>query len=134
MVQGVKVVSIYKGLNCRLIRLHSGYLNDIHIACMLFFPQTRTVNEVTAALDQIQSKLDHCIPLAQRLNSLLPEDQRLERLQPVRLPPTRSPRVSVMEEEELGEEGMRQFDVRPWVGGGRRASRGTDEGGELPFQ
>ena len=42
------------------------------------------VDEVRATLEKMQAALDHCVPLAQRLNSLLPEERRLE---PFRLHP-----------------------------------------------
>jgi len=36
------------------------------------------VNEVTATLEKIQATLDHCVTMVQRLNNLLPEEDRLE--------------------------------------------------------
>ena len=53
---------------------------------------TLAVTEVTTTLTKIQAQLDHCVPLALRLNSLLPENQRLEpfKLNP-HLPPEPEP-------------------------------------------
>lgn len=36
------------------------------------------MNDVTATLEKIQATLDHCVPMVQRLNNLLPEQDRLE--------------------------------------------------------
>ncbi len=69
---------------------------------------------MTAALGQIQSTLDNCIPLAQRLNSLLPEEQRLERLEPVRLPPRHDTREARAEEEEEEEDEEEDDEEEEW--------------------
>ena len=46
-----------------------------HIICNIFSP----VNDVQTSLNQIEESLAHCVPLVQRLNNLLPEEDRLER-------------------------------------------------------
>ena len=70
------------------------------------------VNEVSAALEKIEAALEHCVPLAQRLNGLLPEDSRLEHF---RL------RARVVEEEEEEESvvsdshlGVAEEEERTW--------------------
>lgn len=46
------------------------------------------MNDVTATLEKIQATLDHCVPMVQRLNNLLPEQDRLEhfRVKPMPVP------------------------------------------------
>ena len=58
------------------------------------------MNDVTATLERIQATLDHCVPMVQRLNTLLPEQDRLEhfRVKPV------SPVQAFTEREEEREE------------------------------
>ena len=59
------------------------------------------VNEVTASLERIQTTLDHCVPMVQRLNNLLPEEDRLEhfRMNPMPL------HVHLKEGEDNEEDG-----------------------------
>lgn len=56
------------------------------------------VNDVTASLERIQATLDHCVPMVQRLNTLLPEQDRLEYFRVIPVP------VQEFTEEEKEEE------------------------------
>ena len=42
-----------------------------------------TVSEISEVLEKIQGQVDHCVPLMNRLNSLLPESDRMERFEVV---------------------------------------------------
>ena len=42
-----------------------------------------TVSEISEVLEMIQGQVDHCVPLMNRLNSLLPESDRMERFEVV---------------------------------------------------
>ena len=56
------------------------------------------MNDVTASLERIQATLDHCVPMVQRLNTLLPEQDRLEYFRVIPVP------VQFTEEEKEEEE------------------------------
>lgn len=63
------------------------------------------MNDVTATLERIQATLDHCVPMVQRLNNLLPEQDRLEhfRVKPMPVSPVQA--FTEREEEREEEEG-----------------------------
>ena len=64
------------------------------------------MNDVTASLERIQATLDHCVPMVQRLNTLLPEQDRLEyfRVKPIPVPVQEFTEGEKEEEEEEEEE------------------------------
>lgn len=64
------------------------------------------MNEVTATLEKMQATLDHCVPLVQRLNNLLPEEHRLE---PFSLTPEEDPGLLEGEIERDDERRIRTF-------------------------
>ena len=61
------------------------------------------VREVSSTLEELQSSLDQCVPLLQRLNQVLPEANRLEplKLHSVVQPDTLSGGYEEEEEEEV---------------------------------
>ena len=63
------------------------------------------VNDVTASLERIQATLDHCVPMVQRLNTLLPEQDRLEyfRVKPIPVPVQEFTEGEKEEEESDGD-------------------------------
>ena len=65
------------------------------------------VNDVTATLEKIQATLDHCVPMVQRLNNLLPEQDRLEHF---RVKPMPVPVQEFTEREEEREEEEEESD------------------------
>ena len=46
----------------------------IIMVCLVTF----VVDEVSETLSKVHSSLEHCLPMVQRLNNLLPADSRLE--------------------------------------------------------
>lgn len=89
-----------------LAQLEKGEEESMGEIFLLHLTLHPAVREVSTTLEELQSSLDQCVPLLQRLNQVLPEANRLEplKLHSVVQPDTLSGGFEEEEEEEDGQQ------------------------------